>query len=96
MTMNEEPIYKLDKKSLLGSHDGLEIYATEVVIVQRTLGKGSITLPRDQITEVRTDGKWSFAGRGYRLHLRLGSKKYVVRHLKKQEAEEAAAALTDF
>ena len=91
--MQQEPIYKLEKKGILSSHDGLEVYPTEVIIVQRTLGKGNISLPREHITEVRMDGRWSLDGRGYRLHLRVGSKKYVVRHLKKEEAEQAAAAL---
>ena len=92
--MSDEPSFRLERTGILaGAHDGLEVYPDRVIIVQRTIGSGSISIPRSTITEIRTQGMWSIDGRGYRLHLRVGSKKYVIRRLKKVEAEAAAQAI---
>jgi len=92
--MEEEPTFLLDQTGWRnGAHDGLEVYADRIILNQRTTGSGGIVIPKAQITEVRTQGMWSLDGRGYRLHLRVGPKKYVLRRLKKEEAEGAAAAI---
>ncbi len=77
-------------ESRLG-HDGVDVYPDKIIIRQRM--KGDLFVPIAQLTEVRIAGQ-SFAWwHAHRVHLRVGSKKYVIRHLRREEAEDIVDAI---
>lgn len=78
--------------------DGLTIDESTVTIHQRTMGKGDVTIPAQEITHVSTHMPgltlplMQAVGT---LELRVGSKKYALRRLPVDELKEAEAALRD-
>jgi len=77
-------------------HDGLTIEDGQVIIHQRTLGQGDIIIPLRDVTEVRgTQGIGGPLVIQGSLHLRVGSKKYALRHLPKKQRDAALRALQE-
>jgi hypothetical protein len=91
--MEAKPIFEI-KRARLGTrqHDGVEVWPDRVVVKQRTRG-GEQIVPYSAITEVGTA-----RSRGEvfcrTLRIRTSHHTYVVRHLTKQEAEEATHYIT--
>jgi hypothetical protein len=78
------------------SHDGLTIDDGQIVIHQRTLGKGDISIRPSDVTEVRashSQGDLPFLQGS--INLRVGGKKYVLRRLPKKDRDAAMIALQE-
>jgi len=76
-------------------HDGLTINEGVMTIHQRTLGKGDVSFRTADITAIEVKTPFSITPRGASLNLRVGTKKYVIRHLTKDEARAAEKELLE-
>ena len=86
----QQPLFEIKRaSSFLGSrpHDGIQFWPDYTIIRQRTRG-GDQRIPYSAITEV---GVSKSQGEVFRrsLRIRTSHHTYIVRHLTKQEAEEA-------
>ncbi len=68
------------------SRDEIDVFPSEVVVHQRTIGGGQVHIPLEQLTEYRFQGN--------RLYLRAGAKKYVLRRIRRDEADAIIAAIS--
>jgi hypothetical protein len=78
------------------SRDGLTVDGGQIVIHQRTAGKGDISIRASDVTEVRpshSQGDLPFLQGS--INLRVGGKKYVLRRLPKKERDTAVGALRE-
>jgi hypothetical protein len=79
----------------------LMVYTDRVVIPQFRMmsGVSAVTIPHAEITEVRIGedslklGPTGGYSHRWRLHLRVGGKKYVIRNLRREDAEQASAVI---
>jgi hypothetical protein len=71
------------------------VFSDAVVIHRRGFRGGDAHIPVKSITEVSTGRRPALLNAyNWRLHVRAGGKKYVIRHLSAKEADEATAAIS--